>query len=61
MDQLPERQTTKQQPQEGSLVLYIAGDTLCHQPIGTGHMTSAFQIHPMEFRVTQAINQSRQA
>ena len=60
MDQLPKRQTTTR-PQEGLLVLYIAGDTLRHQPIGVGHMTSALQIHPMEFRVTQAVNQSRQA
>ena len=53
--------TKNDRPPEGSLVSYIAGDTLRHQPIRVGHVTSAFQIHPMEFRVTQAVNQSRQA
>ena len=33
--------------------LFIAGDTLCHQPMRTGHMT-VLQLHgPMAFRVLQ--------
>ena len=47
--------------QEGSLVLYIAGDTLRHQPIRIGHVTYVFRIHPMGFWVTQAVNQSQYA
>ena len=50
---------TKHNTQEGSQVLYIAGDTLRHQPIRIGHVTYVSQIHPMEFWVTQAVNQSR--
>ena len=34
-------------------VVYIAGDTLHHQPMGAGHMTM-LQLHgPMAFRVLQ--------
>ena len=57
---LHESTTKNDRPQEGLLVSYIAGDTLRHQPIRVGHMTSAFRIHPMEFQVTLAVNQSRQ-
>ena len=45
----------------GLLAVYIAGDTLRHQPIGAGHMTSTFLVHPIQFWVTHAINQSRHA
>ena len=31
------QQTTD--PRSCAQVVYIAGDTLCHQPMGTGHMT----------------------
>ena len=48
-------------PQESALAIYIAGDTLCHQPIGNGHMTSPFLVHPMQFWVTQVVGQWRQA
>ena len=58
---LHESTTKNDRPLEGSLVLYIAGDILRHQPIRIGHVTSAFRIHPMEFWVTQAVNQSRLA
>ena len=35
------------------MVFYIAGDTLCHQPMGVGHMT-VLQLHgPMGFCVLQ--------
>ena len=33
--------------------LFIAGDTLCHQPMRTGHMTMLQRCRPMEFRVLQ--------
>ena len=33
--------------------LFIAGDTLCHQPMGTGHMTVLQLCGLMEFRVLQ--------
>ena len=48
-------------PQESLLAIYKAGDTLCHQPIGNGHMTSPFLVHPMQFWVTQVVGQWRQA
>ena len=47
--------TTEDQKNPGScaLVVYIAGDTLHHQPMGAGHMT-VLQLHgPMGFRVLQ--------
>ena len=34
-------------------VVYIAGDTLRHQPMGAGHMTVLQLCGPMEFRVLQ--------
>ena len=45
----------QQQTNPGSctLVVYIAGDTLSHQPMGAGHIT-VLQLHgPMAFRVLQ--------
>ena len=40
-------------PGSCALVVYIAGDTLCHQPMGVGHMT-VLQLHePMGFHVLQ--------
>ena len=35
------------------LVVYIAGDTLRHQPMGAGHMTVLQLCGPMGFRVLQ--------
>ena len=35
------------------LVVYIAGDTPCHQPMGAGHMTVLQLRGPMGFRVLQ--------
>ena len=43
------QQTTD--PRSCARVVYIAGDTLRHQPMGAGHMT-VLQFHgPMAFRV----------
>ena len=46
--------TNKQQdPRSCARVVYIAGDSLRHQPMGAGHMT-VLQLHgPMAFRVLQ--------
>ena len=40
-------------PRSCVLVVYIAGDTLCHQPMGAGHMTVLQLCGPMGFRVLQ--------
>ena len=47
--------TTEDQKNPGScaLVVYIAGDTLRHQPMGAGHMTVLQLRGPMGFRVLQ--------
>ena len=49
-------QLTKQQetdPRSCARVVYIAGDSLRHQPMGAGHMT-VLQLHgPMAFHVLQ--------
>ena len=46
-DQIPKN------PGSYALVVYIAGDTLCHQPMGAGHMTVLQLRGPMGFRVLQ--------
>ena len=40
-------------PGSCALVVYIAGDTLHHQPMGAGHMTVLQLCGPMRFRVLQ--------
>ena len=40
-------------PRSCVLMVYIAGDTLCHQPMGAGHMTVLQLCGPMGFRVLQ--------
>ena len=40
-------------PGSCTLVVYIAGDTLHHQPMGAGHMTVLQLLGPMGFRVLQ--------
>ena len=40
-------------PRSCTLVVYIAGDTLRHQPVGAGHMTVLQLRGPMAFRVLQ--------
>ena len=40
-------------PGSCSLVVYIAGDTLHHRPMGAGHMTVLQLCGPMAFRVLQ--------
>ena len=45
--------STTTDPRSCAQVVYIAGDTLRHQPMGAGHMT-VLQLHrPMAFRVLQ--------
>ena len=54
-DRIPknyENQKTKD-PRSCVLVVYIAGDTLRHQPMGAGHMTVLQLRGPMGFRVLQ--------
>ena len=46
-DQIPKN------PRSCALVVYIAGDTLRHQPMGAGHMTVRQLRGPMGFRVLQ--------
>ena len=49
----PTNQTTQTDPRSCARVVYIAGDSLRHQPMGAGHMT-VLQLHgPMAFRVLQ--------
>ena len=47
--------TTKYQKDPGlcALVAYIAGDTLCHQPMGAGHVTVLQLCGPMGLCVLQ--------
>ena len=45
------QQTTD--PRSCARVVYIAGDTLRHQPMGAGHMTVLHLCGPMAFRVLQ--------
>ena len=47
--------TTKYQREPGlcALEAYIAGDTLCHQPMGVGHVTVLQLRGPMGLRVLQ--------
>ena len=45
------QQTTD--PRSCVRVVYIAGDTLRHQPMGAGHMTVLQLYGPMAFRVLQ--------
>ena len=47
--------TTKYQRDPGlcALEAYIAGDTLCHQPMGVGHVTVLQLCGPMGLRVLQ--------
>ena len=55
-DQVLNKPTNYQQrtnPGSCTLVVYIAGDTLCHQPMGAGHMTVLQLRGPMAFRVLQ--------
>ena len=40
-------------PRSYARVIYIAGDTLRHQPMGAGHMTVLQLRGPMAFRVLQ--------
>ena len=40
-------------PGSCTLVVYIAGDTLCHQPMGAGNITVLQLCGPMGFRVLQ--------
>ena len=40
-------------PRSGARVVYIAGDTLRHQPMGAGHMMVLQLCGPMAFRVLQ--------
>ena len=40
-------------PRSYTLVVYIAGDTLRHQPMGAGHMMVLQLCRPMAFRVLQ--------
>ena len=49
----PNDQIPKRDPGLCALVAYIAGDTLHHQPMGTGHMTVLQLCGPMGFRVLQ--------
>ena len=41
---LTSQRTEPTNPRACSLVLFIAGDTLCQQPMGVNHMT-VFQLH----------------
>ena len=43
----------KRDPRSCARVVYIAGDTLCHQPMGAGHMTVLQLRGPMAFHVLQ--------
>ena len=45
--------STKNRPWSCVRVVYIAGDTLRHQPMGAGHMTVLQLCGPMAFRVLQ--------
>ena len=55
-DRMPNKPTNYQQrnrPRSWARVVYIADDTLRHQPMGAGHMT-VLQLHgPMAFYVRQ--------
>ena len=51
-DRIPKNQKPKD-PRSCVLVVYIAGDTLRHQPMGAGHMTVLQLRGPMGFRVLQ--------
>ena len=45
--------STTTDPRSCARVVYIAGDTLRHQPMGAGHMTVLQLRGPMAFRVLQ--------
>ena len=45
--------STTTDPRSCARVVYIAGDTLCHQPMGAGHMTVLQLSGPMAFHVLQ--------
>ena len=46
-----DKEPTTKNPRSCVRVVYIAGDTLRHQPMGTGHMTVLQLRGPMAFRV----------
>ena len=54
-DRVLNKPTNYQQknPRSCTLVVFIAGDTLRHQPMGAGHMTVLQLCGPMPFRVPQ--------
>ena len=52
-DRIPKNYENQKDPRSCVLVVYIAGDTLRHQPMGAGHMTVLQLRGPMGFRVLQ--------
>ena len=50
---IPQRTKTTDSPRSCARVVYIAGDTLRHQPMGTGHMTVLQFRGPITFYVLQ--------
>ena len=51
--QIPKNYENQKDPRSCVLVVYIAGDTLRHWPMGAGHMTVLQLRGPMGFRVLQ--------
>ena len=51
--ELSHKEPKQQTPQPCAWVVYIAGDTLHHQPMAAGHMTVLQFCGPMAFRVLQ--------